>query len=79
MGEAKTVLHRRAERMNLKAEPLRALLKSNGENSLSTPDFRFVNYSYQAPTLAGPYLPQSHQPSDGPFAPELLEALRRIR
>jgi hypothetical protein len=66
--------------MNLKTVPLwTTLTKSNGENSLSTPDFRFVKYSYQAPTLAGPYLPQCPQASDGPLAPELLEALYRIR
>jgi hypothetical protein len=64
--------------IKLKMPPI-ALAKSDGENSLSTPDFRFVKYSYQAPTWAGPLLPQMHQASDMPFAPELLDALRRIR
>jgi hypothetical protein len=80
MGEAETVLHRGAKHVNMKAVSLQGILaKSNGENSLSTPDFRFVQYFYQKPTWAGPFLPQTHQPSDAPFAPGLLEALRHIR
>jgi hypothetical protein len=78
MGEAEAVLHQRAKRMNLKPA-LWGLLRSNGENSLSTPDFRFVNYAYQSSTLDGPHLPQVRSGNDAPLAPELLKAISRIR
>ena len=83
MGEAKAVLHRRTKRLNTKIETLpEALARSNGESSLATPDFRFVEYPYQPPGWTGPHLPQifSQNPIIGAaLDPHLLTALRRMR
>jgi hypothetical protein len=60
VGKAKTVLYGGSEPMNVKAAEFPKILSMKyGENTHLTPDFRFVEYSYQRPDWSGPHRPRT--------------------
>jgi len=59
MGSAETVLHDRSQPMSDWARLVSEAFRGPDRTALVTPDFRFVDYPYQALGWTTPHLPQN--------------------